>query len=678
MPAFGLDGLHLSKLTISSSRKRRQHRNTISMKITGLVAFVAALGASSVLAAPAAAAAPAEADGIVARANLPGLNAKQSAHARAIIAETKKEKLGHHGCVTAITTGMTESSLRVLANKKVPASLKYAHDGLGSDHDSVGIFQQRAMYYKDIKCDMDAACSAGLFFKGMKAVKGWQKMDVATLCQRVQRSAVPTAYKKYVGAATKICKAGARRRVLLRARPRQVVGGVAVTGLPDDGVGEHLFDVEPRQQRLEVSAHGGRARGRVARSPRKVEHDAEAHEPREGVDALRDAGRRVHGDGCPDAVGVGLGGGGGGGLGYVAVRGSAGGSGSRGDRGGRGRGRAEEERLGGVGALELEALRAVEAVAGAEVVAQARDEEQLEGGAARVRAALGLGEPAREQEDAQRVVEEGVRQRRAGEREGLDADGRGGDAVGEGGGDGHAIMSEVEHNGWHAVPLDPSKIFHGKPFINEPTAQRVADIAFPDDAVVAYVRDHAKAKLPEKTFNHSMRVYYYATAILREQFPERQLSPVTLALTCLLHDIGTAAEHMAASRMSFEFYGGIQARELLLARGCTQDQADAVCETIIRHQDLGVDGTITFLGQVIQLATIFDNVSDHPSVADFGRVLHADTRDDVIRAFPRGGWLGCFADTVRREIAQKPWCHTTHIPDFADKILGNKLMAQYE
>ncbi len=135
---------------------------------------------------------------------------------------------------------------------------------------------------------------------------------------------------------------------------------------------------------------------------------------------------------------------------------------------------------------------------------------------------------------------------------------------------------------------------------------------------------------------------------------------------------------MAASRMSFEFYGGIQARDLLLGQGCAQDQADAVCETIIRHQDLGVDGTITFLGQLIQLATIFDNVSDHPSVADFGRVLHERTREDVIAAFPRRGWLGCFADTVRREVEQKPWCHTTHIPDFADKILGNKLMARYE
>jgi hypothetical protein len=42
------------------------------------------------------------------RANLPGLNSVQTKNARAIIAEVKKEKLGVHGCQTAITTALTE------------------------------------------------------------------------------------------------------------------------------------------------------------------------------------------------------------------------------------------------------------------------------------------------------------------------------------------------------------------------------------------------------------------------------------------------------------------------------------------------------------------------------------------------------------------------------------------
>ncbi|KAJ3472019.1 hypothetical protein NLG97_g11359 [Lecanicillium saksenae] len=94
------------------------------------------------------------------------------------------------------------------ANKGVPASMNYPHDRVGSDHDSIGLFQQRASIYKNIKCDMDAACSAGQFYSEMKKVKGWQSMAVGTLCQKVQRSAYPDRYAKQVGLATNVCKAG--------------------------------------------------------------------------------------------------------------------------------------------------------------------------------------------------------------------------------------------------------------------------------------------------------------------------------------------------------------------------------------------------------------------------------------------------------------------------------------
>lgn len=40
--------------------------------------------------------------------NLPHLDSTQTAHARKIIAEAKKEGLGHQGCVTGITTALTE------------------------------------------------------------------------------------------------------------------------------------------------------------------------------------------------------------------------------------------------------------------------------------------------------------------------------------------------------------------------------------------------------------------------------------------------------------------------------------------------------------------------------------------------------------------------------------------
>ncbi|KAG6013315.1 hypothetical protein E4U54_006876 [Claviceps lovelessii] len=236
-------------------------------------------------------------------------------------------------------------------------------------------------------------------------------------------------------------------------------------------------------------------------------------------------------------------------------------------------------------------------------------------------------------------------------------------------------------NGWTAVPLDAGQLFDGQPYMIKPTSLRTKDIRFPsDDAVVNRVLAYAKERLPSKTLNHSMRVYYYASTILRQQFPSLAptLSLSTLAITSLLHDIGTTDDNTAATRMSFEFHGGLQAMHVLKEFGADQDQADAACEAIIRHQDLGTLGSITFLGQLIQLATIYDNVSEHPHLRDMECMIHAETREDVIAAFPRTGWLDCFAKTLRREVGLKPWSHTTHIPDFEDHVRGNKLMRQYE
>ncbi|KAJ5995704.1 hypothetical protein N7481_002681 [Penicillium waksmanii] len=147
-------------------------------------------------------------DGGSSGGNLPGLTSTQSKHAKDIIAEAKSEDLGRQGCTAGIATAIVESNILIYANSGVPESLKYPHDAVGSDHDSVGIFQQRAMFYKDIAADMDAGKSAGQFFKKMKGISGWKSMDVGTLCQKVQGSAYPSRYAKQVSKAEKICKAG--------------------------------------------------------------------------------------------------------------------------------------------------------------------------------------------------------------------------------------------------------------------------------------------------------------------------------------------------------------------------------------------------------------------------------------------------------------------------------------
>lgn len=80
--------------------------------------------------------------------NLPGLNSAQSVHARVIISRVKQmagiaDDDRRRACLVTMVTARQESSILVLANKSVPESMSLPYDGVGSDHDSVGIFQQR-------------------------------------------------------------------------------------------------------------------------------------------------------------------------------------------------------------------------------------------------------------------------------------------------------------------------------------------------------------------------------------------------------------------------------------------------------------------------------------------------------------------------------------------------------
>ncbi|KAI0017808.1 hypothetical protein F4780DRAFT_569491 [Xylariomycetidae sp. FL0641] len=237
-----------------------------------------------------------------------------------------------------------------------------------------------------------------------------------------------------------------------------------------------------------------------------------------------------------------------------------------------------------------------------------------------------------------------------------------------------ASAEDIAKHGWSPVSRDADDIFSKG--THKPTPRKAADMPFPsDDPVVAKVQSYAKEHLPEQTYNHSMRVYYWGHAMIQDQFPDHaaKLSMSTWALTCLLHDIGTTPANLRATLLSFEFYGGQLALDLL-APDAPKPQAEAVAEAIIRHQDLGTVGTITFLGQVIQLATVYDNMGFRPELIDEA------TRRDVNERFPRKGWSACFSATIREENSLKPWAHTTHLgpEDFPQGVKNNQLMADVD
>ncbi|KAF8858128.1 cyanamide hydratase [Acephala macrosclerotiorum] len=231
--------------------------------------------------------------------------------------------------------------------------------------------------------------------------------------------------------------------------------------------------------------------------------------------------------------------------------------------------------------------------------------------------------------------------------------------------------------GWDAVPRKVEILLsQSTTSSNAPKPVSVSQIPLPDSPLVQAVQKYAKTELPIETYNHSMRVFYYGSAILSHAFSS-WVSPSfneTYFLTCLLHDIGTTDKNINATLLSFEFHGGLIVLDLLKSLSAPTPQAESVAEAVIRHQDLGETGTLTKIGALIQLATIFDNMGGNPQLVDRGTI------ESVVKEFPRLKWSGCFAKTIRKENGLKPWAHTTHLGEreFPEGVEENDLMKPYD
>ena len=128
------------------------------------------------------------------------------------IAEAAKRLgVGAKGAKIGVATALVESGnpMKMWANRAVPESLKYRHDAIGSDYDSVGLFQQRDNgAWGEVWQRMDPYESAAMFFRQLHTFK-WQDMDPGAAAQKVQVSAFPGRYAQQMGLAEELVnKAG--------------------------------------------------------------------------------------------------------------------------------------------------------------------------------------------------------------------------------------------------------------------------------------------------------------------------------------------------------------------------------------------------------------------------------------------------------------------------------------
>lgn len=137
-----------------------------------------------------------------------GLDMDQTDNAAKIIEAGQDMDMPKEALVIGIMTAMQESRLYNLASDVVPESWDYDHQGSGSDHDSCGLFQQRAQGgWGSVATIMDPKSSATSFFSALNNVYDWQDMAPTYAAQAVQVSAFPDAYAQHEGIAREIVDA---------------------------------------------------------------------------------------------------------------------------------------------------------------------------------------------------------------------------------------------------------------------------------------------------------------------------------------------------------------------------------------------------------------------------------------------------------------------------------------
>jgi hypothetical protein len=125
-----------------------------------------------------------------------GLTPAQLANAGAVIAEGRRRQVPAQAVVIALAVASQESRFTNYANdgrgsdldffqKGIERSLALPHEAVGTDHGSLGVFQQQWPWWGTMADLMNPAIAAGKFYAALLKVPGWQTMPVTVAAQRV-------------------------------------------------------------------------------------------------------------------------------------------------------------------------------------------------------------------------------------------------------------------------------------------------------------------------------------------------------------------------------------------------------------------------------------------------------------------------------------------------------------
>jgi peptidoglycan DL-endopeptidase CwlO len=116
-----------------------------------------------------------------------GMSLVRAENAR-IVVGTASLRGGRRAAMVALMTAMAESDLRILANPNDPGGAALPSQGVGQDHDSLGLFQQRGSWGSAAQ-RMSATESTALFVDALLRIPDWAGQPPWRAAQLVQKSA---------------------------------------------------------------------------------------------------------------------------------------------------------------------------------------------------------------------------------------------------------------------------------------------------------------------------------------------------------------------------------------------------------------------------------------------------------------------------------------------------------
>jgi hypothetical protein len=177
------------------------------------------------------------------------------------------------------------------------------------------------------------------------------------------------------------------------------------------------------------------------------------------------------------------------------------------------------------------------------------------------------------------------------------------------------------------------------------TPNRASALVIPDSLLAKEATDILREHSTDLLFNHSMRVYLFAT----EQGHQRKLrfDPELLYIAAAFHDLGLIKKFSSQDER-FEVDGANAARQFLNARNIAEDEVQTVWEAIALHTTPGIPkhmrAEVALLNSGVLLDVLGVGFDQFP----------VEVREEVVAKYPRINFKKGFIQEYFAGFAHKP------------------------